>query len=242
MSFDLSRRNLLELFAATPTGLVGCAAPPRASTTPTPPTAAPSVELVPLPFAAGGLKGLSERLIVSHHENNYGGAVRNLAACGRELAVLREDAPGFVVAALRERELTFRNSKILHEAYFGNLGGDGKPSGAITKALGDAFGSAAAWEQRFRAAAKGLAGGSGWVVLAFDPTRAALEIVASGNHTQALAGGLPLLVLDMYEHAYHLDYGAEAARYIDAVFANLRWQEVEGRYQRALRVAAAWAT
>ena len=90
--------------------------------------------LVPLPFAPGSLTGLSERIISSHHENNYGGAVKNLNRVEQELARIAPETPPFVVAALRERELTFRNSKTLHEAYFANLGDNGKRSGTIESA------------------------------------------------------------------------------------------------------------
>lgn len=193
---------------------------------------------VPLPFDPKKLKGLSERLIVSHHENNYGGAVKNLNKVEEELSRVNKDTPGFVVAGLRERELTFTNSAILHELYFGNLGGTDKPSGAIQKAITEQFGSLSRWEELFRATAMSLAGGSGWTILAFNFQSGALHTYWSGNHTQALAFGSPLLILDMYEHAYHLDFGAAAAKYVDAFFDNVRWEQVNQRLERARRAAA----
>lgn len=192
---------------------------------------------LPLPFDAKRVRGLSERLLVSHHENNYGGAVRNLNAVELELARITRDTPGFVVAGLRERELAFTNSVILHERYFANLGGDGKPAGAAKEAIGAAFGGFARFEELFRATALSLAGGSGWTRLDLDFSTGALRIFAAGNHTQSVAFGAPLLVLDMYEHAYALDYGAAAAKYVDAFFANVAWSEVDRRHARA---AAAW--
>jgi Fe-Mn family superoxide dismutase len=84
-----------------------------------------------------------------------------------------------------------------------------------------------------------IAGGSGWVVLSHDLLRDALITCWSGGHTQNHAGGLPLLVLDMYEHAFHLDYGAAAAKYVDAFFANLNWQEVSRRLDASRKAAAA---
>jgi Fe-Mn family superoxide dismutase len=194
---------------------------------------------VPQPFDPKQLRGLSERLIVSHHENNYGGALRNLNAVEQELARVTKETPGFVVAGLRERELAFANSVILHELYFANLGGDGKPAGAVRDAIAAAFGSAGRWEELFRTTGMSLAGGSGWALLELDLYTGELRVGWSGNHTQAPAHGCPLLVLDMYEHAYHLDYGAAAARYVDAFFANLRWEEVERRHARALQALAA---
>ena len=193
----------------------------------------------PLPFDPTKLPGLSERLLVSHHDNNYAGAVKNLNKVEAELAGTNKDTPPFLVAGLRERELTFRNSAALHELYFGNLGGDGKVAGGISDALGASFGSLGRFEELFRATGMSLAGGSGWAVLAYDLHRDSLGIAAAGGHTQALAAGLPLLVLDMYEHSFHLDYGAAAAKYVDAFFANLAWRAVDARLAAARKAAAA---
>jgi Fe-Mn family superoxide dismutase len=192
---------------------------------------------VPLPFDPKRLAGLSERLLVSHHDNNYAGALRNLNAVELELARVTKETPGFLVSGLRERELTFTNSVILHEHYFANLGGDGKPAGAVTNALAAAFGGFPRFEELFRATALALAGGSGWAILDLDFSTGDLHVYAARDHTQSLAFGAPLLVLDMFEHAYQMDYGAAAARYVDAFFANVAWSEVERRHARA---RAAW--
>jgi Fe-Mn family superoxide dismutase len=196
-------------------------------------------QVVPLPFKPSALNGISEKMISSHHENNYTGAVKNLNRVEQELAAITKDTPPFVVSALRDRELTFRNSKTLHEAYFANLGGDGKRSGAIESALSQAYGTSALWEQQFRATGAGLGGGSGWVVLAFELDTAALRTIGSGNHTQVLATAVPLLVMDMYEHSYQIDFGAAVARYLDVFFTNIQWDEVNRRYERAQRAAKA---
>ena len=195
--------------------------------------------VVALPYAPGSLNGLSERMISSHHENNYGGAVKNLNRVEQELSQFTKDTPPFIVAALRERELTFRNSKTLHEAYFANLGGDGRRSGAIETAIGQAYGTTARWEEHFRATALGLGGGSGWVVLNYELDTGMLRTCAAGNHTQALASSVPLFVLDMYEHAYQMDFGAGVAKYIEAFFANAKWDEVNRRFERALKASTA---
>ena len=194
-------------------------------------------QIRPLPFNAAGLKGLSERLIVSHHQNNYGGAVRNLNRVEEELARVTKDTPPPIVAALKERELTFANSATLHELYFGNLGGDGRAGAAVERALSHAYGSVARWEEQFRLTGLGLAGGSGWAILTYDVQRRDLRTFWSGNHTQACASGQPLLVLDMYEHSYALDYGAAAAKYVDAFFQNINWDQVEHRLEAAGRAA-----
>ncbi|MFL5250875.1 MAG: superoxide dismutase [Myxococcales bacterium] len=195
-------------------------------------------QLQPLPFDPAKLKGLSERLIVSHHENNYGGAVRNLNRTEQELARVTKDTPPLLVAALKERELTFANSATLHELYFGNLAGDGRAGGGIERAVARAYGSFGRWEELFRLTGLGLAGGSGWVILAYDFQRNDVRTFWSGNHAQACVYARPLLVLDMYEHAYALDYGAAAAKYVDAFFENVNWEEVDRRLERVENVAA----
>jgi Fe-Mn family superoxide dismutase len=191
----------------------------------------------PLPFNATKLTGLSEKLLVSHHDNNYGGAVNNLNRVEQELARVNKDTPAFLVGGLRQSELTFRNSMSLHEAYFGNLGGDGKASGAIASALSSAYGSMVNWELHFRSTGNSLAGGSGWVVLAYELLTGELRTHGSNHHTQALGTALPLLVMDMYEHSYQMDYGAAAAKYIDAFFSNIQWDAVNQRLEQAVKLA-----
>ncbi|MFO0562372.1 MAG: Fe-Mn family superoxide dismutase [Polyangiales bacterium] len=188
---------------------------------------------VALPFDPARIDGLSARLLTSHHENNYGGAVRNLNRVELELARSLEQPP-FVVAALREKELQFRNSKLLHELYFENISPDSTRSASIDRALSEAYGSLGVWEQHLRQTALGLAGGSGWALLVYELDSGALRTVASTNHTQAPASAVPLLVLDMYEHSFHLDYGAAAARYVDAFVARVNWERVEQRWTRAI--------
>ncbi len=199
------------------------------------PVAAGGHKPVPLPFNPAKLPGLSEKLLVSHHDNNYAGAVKNLNAVELELDKVTKDTPGFQVAGLRERELTFTNSVYLHERYFENLGGDGKPAGELAKALATQFGTAARWEELFRATAMSLGGGSGWVVVALAPLTNDLRIIGSSGHAPALAAGTPILVLDMFEHAYALDYGAAHAKYIDAFFANLNWATLDKHWKTARR-------
>jgi Fe-Mn family superoxide dismutase len=209
---------------------------------PAKPIAAGDHKIVPLPFKSDRLKGLSKAMLDSHHANNYSGAVKNLNKVELELATVNKDTPGFQVAALRERELTYTNSTILHEHYFGNLGGDGKLAGKIEKRLAAQFGSAARWEELFRATGMSLGGGSGWVILDANYATGDLRIYGASGHSQSVAFGQPLLVLDMFEHAYAIDYGAAHAKYIDAFFANVSWPEVDRRLARADRALAALRT
>jgi Fe-Mn family superoxide dismutase len=198
-----------------------------------------SHQVKPLPFDPSKLKGISEKLIRSHHENNYGTAVKNLNKVEEELGRVNKDTPGFLVGGLKEKELTFNNSMVLHEQYFANLGGDGKASGPIEALLAKTWGSFGKWEEQFRATGASLAGGSGWVVLDFNFQTGEARTHWSGNHTQNAAFSQPLLVMDMYEHAYQMDYGAAAAKYIDAFFQNIQWEEVHRRLERAQKADAA---
>ncbi len=193
-------------------------------------------QLKPLSFAPGKLKGLSEKLITSHHENNYGGAVKNLNKVEAELALVTKDTPGFVAAGLAQSALTYRNSMVLHEFYFGNLGGNGKAQGKVEKALSEAYGSYSRWEVLFRQIANGLGGGSGWVILSYDFHTKRPVTTWSGHHTQVGAFSTPLLVMDMYEHSYQMDYGAAVEKYVDAFFQNVDWEEVEKRFELAGKV------
>jgi Fe-Mn family superoxide dismutase len=244
----LSRRDALGLFAAGGASTLLRARDgiplPRAAEgegqgmDPVPP--AKSQAPLPLPFDPSKLKGLSEKLLVSHHDHNYAGAVKNLNVVRAELAGLAKTAPGFLVGGLRAKELAYANSVTLHEAYFANLGGDGKADGPAAKALAAAWGSVDAWVEAFKAIGNSLGGGSGWAVLDLHLPSGELRCAWAGDHSQALAGGLPLLVMDMYEHSYQMDYGASAGKYIDAFFANLNWDEVNRRLERGRRVLAAF--
>ena len=82
-----------------------------------------------------------------------------------------------------------------------------------------------------------LGGGSGWVVLSWMPRDARLINQYAAEHTQSVPGGIPVLALDMYEHAYHIDFGANAKAYVDTFLRNVDWKAVEGRYEDATRMA-----
>jgi Fe-Mn family superoxide dismutase len=186
----------------------------------------------PLPFDPAKLKGLSEKLLRSHHENNYTGAVKRLNLIERQLGSMPADAQPYQMGSLKREELIAMNSMRLHEAYFGNLGGGaGSPDGTFARAIKTAYGSLEAWERDFRLTGLSLGGGSGWVVTSWDPRTQQLHNWWAFDHTHGLAGGTPVFVMDMYEHSYHLDYGANAKGYIDAFFQNVKWDEVNRRLE-----------
>ncbi|HEX7927449.1 MAG TPA: Fe-Mn family superoxide dismutase [bacterium] len=187
----------------------------------------------PLPYEPGKLKGLSERLIVSHYENNYGNAVKRLNAITEQLAGLDPAlTPGFVINGLKREQLIASNSMVLHEVYFSGLGGEGAPVQAMDAALAKDFGSVERWRAEFVAMGKALGGGSGWVVLGYAHRDQRLVNTWAADHTHAAAGSTPILALDMYEHSYHLDYGAAAANYVDAFMRNIRWEHAASLYAR----------
>jgi superoxide dismutase, Fe-Mn family len=198
------------------------------------------LQIKPLPAAATTLKGLSDKLILSHHQNNYGGAVKRLNAIRAKLRELPfAGAPGFEINGLKREELIAANSMLLHELYFDCLGpnADGMTP-AMALAMQANFGTVERWREEFVAMGKALGGGSGWVLLVFNPREGTLVNQWACDHSQALAGGVPILALDMYEHAYHMDFGAAAARYVDAFMDNIDWARVYERYQAAVEAAS----
>jgi len=181
------------------------------------------------------IKGMSERLIVSHYENNYGGAVNRLNAITAQLADLDfAAAPVFVINGLKREELIATNSMILHELFFASLGEESAPEGELREALIRDFGSVDRWRSEFSAMGKAQGGGSGWVLLTWSRRDRKLVNQWAMDHTTTLAGGCPILALDMYEHSYHMDYGARAAAYVDAFMAAINWSNVGRAYVRAM--------
>jgi Fe-Mn family superoxide dismutase len=183
------------------------------------------------------LSGLSLKLIESHYENNYGGAVRRLNAISEQLAALDfATAPGYVINGLKCEELVAMNSMLLHELYFSSLGGDGQPTKAMSEVLVRDFGSLDRWRAEFRAMGYALGGGSGWVLLTYVPRDGRLINQYASEHSQAIASGVPILALDMFEHAYHIDFGANAKAYVDTFLRNVDWPGLHKRYEDALNV------
>jgi Fe-Mn family superoxide dismutase len=225
----MNRREVIASLAAASV-LPGIAA----AQTPAP--AAGQRQMKPLPFDPAKLKGLSEKLLRSHYDNNYAGAFRRLGQIETMLSNLPKDAPGFQLKGLKMEELIATNSVILHEQYFGNLGGTGKASGTLQQALAKQYGAFDKWEQEFRATSNALGGGSGWAILSLNLRDGELRNYIAFDHTDNVSFGRPILVNDMFEHAYHIDYGAAAARYVDAFMDNVNWDECNRRYEEARKI------
>jgi superoxide dismutase, Fe-Mn family len=189
--------------------------------------------ILPLPFDAQGLRGLSEKLILSHHQNDYAGAVRLLNAIRAQLAGLAfGNAAAFRLNGLKREELIATNSMLLHELYLAGLGGDGATMEPAMKLALDAnFGSVERWREEFVRCAKALGGGSGWMLLVFRPREGTLVNHRAPDDTHAVAGGVSILALDMHAHAHHPNHGAAAAACADAFMTDIDWA---GVYRRRL--------
>jgi len=116
---------------------------------------------------------------------------------------------------------------ILHELFFDGLGDQNEPGPNLRDALTRDFGSFERWRTEFAAMGKALGGGSGWVLLSWSPRDLKLVNQWASDHCHTLAGGMPILALDMYEHSYHIDFGAKAASYVDTFMSVIRWNNVE---------------
>jgi len=204
-------------------------------------------EIAPIAVRPSTLSGISEQMVVSHYENDYGNAVRTLNAVRRELAALDADTTPHRLRGLKREELSLTGSVALHELYFGNLGGfrrAGPNSGlgrpdwhevpdAFAAEIAADFGGAGAWRREFVGTAQSLAGGSGWVLLTYSRRQKRFWNQIATDHTQAAVDAAPVLVLDMYEHAYLMDFGANATAYIDTFFRNINWEVVLKRIKAA---------
>src|SRR4051812_40771782 len=120
---------------------------------------------------------------------------------------------------------------ILHELFFASLGAGGEPEDALREALARDFKSVANWRTEFAAIGKALRGGSGWVLLSWSPRDKKLVNQWAADHCHTLAGGIPVLALDMYEHSYHIDFGAKAAGYVDVFMNVINWRNTDKIFQ-----------
>jgi Fe-Mn family superoxide dismutase len=195
--------------------------------------------LAPLFCRPWTLNGISPRLIESHYENNYGAALNRLNNISEEIEQLDLGITSDqTLARLKRDQMAALNSTLLHELYFASLGGDGRvvPE-VLASAMTEDFGSVDRWRREFVGIATGLADGSGWVLLTYVPRDGRLINQVESDHDQGVAGGIPILALDIYEHAYHIEFGANAAAYIAAFMRNIDWSAVMLRYEDATKVS-----
>lgn len=187
-----------------------------------------------LTFNPKKLDGMSEKMILSHWENNYGGSVKALNGINKKLkdAFANKETPPFIIGGLKREQLLRTGSVVNHDLYFENLGGNGKVDGITKQLITQSFGSDNAWESQFKSIAASLSGGSGWVILGYNYHLGTLENYWCYDHLHSPTATFPLLVMDMYEHSYHIDYGSAAAKYIDAFMKNVNFDVVNSRLEK----------
>ncbi len=177
------------------------------------------------------LEGFSQRQLSEHHGILYKGYVNKVNEIRSLLQSVEYDKANQSFSDLRAMKIeeTFAlNGAKLHEAYFENLGGSGaEADGEILTMINRDFGSYNAWETDFKATGMAV---RGWVVLAYDKESGTLHNFGSDSHNLgAIWNSVPILVMDVYEHAYMIDYGVKRPPYIDAFMKNINWQVVNSR-------------
>lgn len=176
-----------------------------------------------------GMPGFSDTLLKNHF-TLYQGYVNNTNKAADMLAKL--DPTSYEYAEVKRRFGWEFNGMRLHELYFGNLKNGGsalKDSGKLAKQIAKDFGSLEAWMKDFKGS--GAIRGIGWVVLSFDQNSGRLFNVWVNEHDVGhLAGTTPLLVMDVFEHAFMVDYGLKRGDYIEAFMKNIDWEAVEKRF------------
>lgn len=181
----------------------------------------------------GELNGISQRTIDIHWGKLYQGYVKKFQEIQEKLQTADESQANATFSELRELEVekTFAaNAVILHEAYFDVLGGSGKPTGKILDQIVKNYHSFDEWLGHFKAL--GMAS-RGWVVLAYDFNEGRLRnYIADAHNLYGVWGTAPLVVLDVYEHAYFIDFGSDRKSYIEAYFRNLNWEKIDKKFQK----------
>lgn len=192
--------------------------------------------LKPLSFDPKKLQGLSEKIILSHHQNNYGGAVKRSKMIEEKIASLASSSAPFELGSLKREQMVAINSMILHEYYFDNLGASGRMSPSLAEKISKSFTSIQNWENEFKKAALSLGGGSGWILLVYNHRLNRTENVWAWDHMHGLWDSDILLALDMYEHSYQMDFGANVKEYVDTFMKNINWDIVNKRLEKSLAI------
>lgn len=182
-----------------------------------------------------GTPGFSDQLLKNHF-TLYEGYVANFNKLNDLLVAMEEEGKvGTPVDAELNRRFGWEfNGMRLHELYFGNMknGGVHISESALIKTINEEWGGIETWEKDFKT--MGAARGIGWIILYLDAAANRLFNVWVNEHdTGHLAGCVPLLVMDVFEHAYMLDYGLKRANYIEAFFNAIDWKSVENRFAAA---------
>ena len=188
-------------------------------------------EVKPLKYKE--LDGLSEKQLKEHHDVLYAGYVKKIGEIEEKVKNVDLASANATFSDLRELKMeeTFAlNGVKLHEGYFDNMSPGGNSSNKVLEMIQRDFGSYENWEREFRAL--GLAA-RGWVVLCYDLDEKRLKNILCDSHNQGgVWNTIALMIMDVYEHAYFIDYATARKQYIDAFFKNIDWQYVDKRMSK----------
>lgn len=245
MSNAIDRRSMMKTVGlgaaafALAGGMTGCEAAPAAAGM----AGGPGYSLPPLPYGYGDLKPvLSERILKLHHDTHHAGYVKGLNSALDKLAEARRGGDMSDVKPLSNALAYNGSGHVLHTLYWNSMtpGGSGKPEGGVAAAINRDFGSFDRFRTQFLAATKKVEA-SGWSVLGLEPMNGQLLILQAEKHQNlTMWGTLPLMVCDVWEHAYYLQYENRRGDYVDAFFDIINWPGVADRFDKAMTFARAW--
>lgn len=239
----VNRRGFVEVLGAGALAALTGTEAGFAQEAPAPPAAGAWTGHVvkPLPYAPDAVPGISAQVISWHHGTHYAGYVKKRKQIEEQLARFGPGTAGFdarVYAGVKRDEAFNASGMVLHEVYFDNLGGDGTPTrGPLETALATAFGSLEAWTADLSAIASQA---TGWALLCLDPSDGRLHnYLVDAHHLGAVWGAVPIIALDVFEHAYYRDFGPDRAAYLKVFFQDLHWGRANARYAAALKATGA---
>jgi Fe-Mn family superoxide dismutase len=197
-----------------------------------------SHKLPPLPYSYDALEPyIDEQTMRLHHDIHHNGYVTGLNNAEAKLAEARA-AGDFALVKHWSREAAFHGSgHLLHAIFWPNMiaASEAKaaPEGALAEAIDRDFGSFDDFRAQFVAASIAVEG-SGWGILAYRPTDDSLVVLTAEKHQNLTQWGVvPLLVLDVWEHAYYLKYQNRRGEYVNGFFNIINWDDVAARYEKA---------
>ena len=195
----------------------------------------------PLPFE-NNLDGISQKTVEIHHDKLYVGYVNKMKQVAESLKEMVETGEGLDKAnqthsklrGLRNGETFATNGVFLHERYFEGLGGDGVPTGSLPDALTEKFGSVEKAIAYINASCMAM---RGWVVVAWDTNLGRVKVYGCDSHNQGgVWGCIPLIVVDVYEHSYFIDFGSDRKAYLEAFWKNFNWAPANRRFEAARQI------
>jgi len=195
-----------------------------------------------LGYAADSLEGISEKTLTIHHDKLYVGYVNKMKAIAARIKEMTQTGEGLDLANQTESELrslrlgeTFAtNGVYLHERYFGVMGKSTEATGSLVDAITEKWGSMETFYRSANATAMAV---RGWVVLAWDTHLGALKLYGGDAHNQGgVWGSIPLIAVDVYEHAYFIDFGSDRKAYLEAFWKNLDWSKATTTFEMAKKL------